>query len=141
MQRRGPELRQRSVRLGGSLYCVQRTGDAGTAGGAPPSPGSRTALAATAAHCPQGGESSSPGPVTRRGSIRFSVGPGAAWVEPEGPDGGWGWVVVAASFCCLCVLDGAAYTFGVFLDPLVEEMGGSRGRTSLAGRWETVELS
>ena len=51
----------------------------------------------------------------------------------QGPDGGWGWVVVAASFICLCVLDGAAYTFGIFLDPLIEEMGGGRGQTSLAG--------
>ena len=49
------------------------------------------------------------------------------------PDGGYGWVVVAASFICLCVLDGAAYTFGIFLDPLIEEMGGGRGQTSLAG--------
>ena len=40
----------------------------------------------------------------------------------QGPDGGWGWVVVAASFICLCVLDGAAYTFGIFLDPLIEEV-------------------
>ena len=41
---------------------------------------------------------------------------------PAPPDGGWGWVVVAASFICLCVLDGAAYTFGIFLDPLIEEV-------------------
>lgn len=71
--------------------------------------------------------------VTRRGSIRFSVRSTATFVEPSGPDGGWGWVVVLASFTCLCVLDGAAYTFGVFLDPLIEEMGGGRGQTSLAG--------
>jgi len=71
--------------------------------------------------------------VTRRGSIRFSVRSTAAFIEPEGPDGGWGWLVVLASFTCLCVLDGAAYTFGVFLDPLIEEMGGGRGQTSLAG--------
>ena len=55
-------------------------------------------------------------------------------MEPEGPDGGWGWVVVLASFMCLCVLDGAAYTFGVFIDPLIEEMGGGRGQTSVAGK-------
>ena len=71
--------------------------------------------------------------VTRRGSIRFSVRSSATFVEPEGPDGGWGWLVVLASFICLCVLDGAAYTFGVFIDPLIEEMGGGRGQTSLAG--------
>ena len=71
--------------------------------------------------------------VTRRGSIRFSIRSNAMFVEPAGPDGGWGWVVVVASFICLCVLDGAAYTFGVFLDPLIEEMGGGRGQTSIAG--------
>ena len=71
--------------------------------------------------------------VSRRGSIRFSVRSNATFVEPEGPDGGWGWVVVLASFMCLCVLDGAAYTFGVFIDPLIEEMGGGRGQTSIAG--------
>ena len=71
--------------------------------------------------------------LTRRGSIRFSVRSSASFVEPDGPDGGWGWLVVLASFTCLCVLDGAAYTFGVFIDPLIEEMGGGRGQTSLAG--------
>jgi hypothetical protein len=53
--------------------------------------------------------------------------------EEEGPDGGWGWVVLVASFICLCVLDGVAYTFGVFLDPLLVEMGGGRGQISSAG--------
>ena len=30
-------------------------------------------------------------------------------------------------------MDGAAYTFGVFLDPLIEEMGGGLGQASIAG--------
>jgi len=42
-------------------------------------------------------------------------------------------VVLVASFICLCVLDGVAYTFGVFLDPLLVEMGGGRGQISSAG--------
>jgi len=53
--------------------------------------------------------------------------------EEQGPDGGWGWVVLAASFFCLCVLDGIAYTFGVFIDPLVVEMSEKRSKVSIAG--------
>ena len=84
-------------------------------------------------HCEDGRPRPGDPRLTRRGSVRFSVRSNATFVEPEGPDGGWGWLVVLASFVCLCVLDGAAYTFGVFIDPLREEMGGGRGQTSLAG--------
>ncbi|EEZ98055.1 monocarboxylate transporter 3 [Tribolium castaneum] len=34
------------------------------------------------------------------------------------PDGGWGWIVVLASFLCNFVADGALYTFGIFLDDI-----------------------
>merc|ERR1712128_263810 len=37
------------------------------------------------------------------------------------PDGGWGWVVMIASFLCCLVLDGIAYVFGVFLTPLMKK--------------------
>jgi len=43
------------------------------------------------------------------------------------------WLVVVASFLCICVLDGTMYSFGVFLDPLMEEMKQSRGTISIAG--------
>ena len=52
------------------------------------------------------------------------------------PDGGWGWVVVAASFFCLCVLDGISYTFGMFLAPLMEDMECGRGGVSAAGSFQ-----
>ena len=42
----------------------------------------------------------------------------AAVVTPVAPDGGWGWVVVVASFTCNLVLDGIAYSFGVLLPAL-----------------------
>ena len=45
---------------------------------------------------------------------------------PAPPDGGWGWVIVAASFLCNFVLDGIAYSFGVLLPPLVEYFDSSR---------------
>lgn len=53
--------------------------------------------------------------------------------DEQGPDGGWGWLVLIAGFFCLAVLDGIAYTFGVFLDPLVVEMKEKRSKVSIAG--------
>ena len=47
---------------------------------------------------------------------------------------GWrGWLVVAASFTVICVLDGIGYSFGVFLEPLIKDLGESRGALSIAG--------
>ena len=53
--------------------------------------------------------------------------------ESVPPNGGWGWVVVAASFFCLCVLDGISYTFGMFLAPLMKDMECGRSGVSAAG--------
>ena len=39
------------------------------------------------------------------------------------PDGGWGWVVMIASFTCNLVLDGIGYVFGVFLQPMMIAFG------------------
>ena len=48
--------------------------------------------------------------------------------------GGWyGWLVVAASFTCVCVLDGVGYSYGMFLQPLIEEFDEGRGLLSVAG--------
>jgi len=43
------------------------------------------------------------------------------------------WLIVAASFLCICVLDGIMYSFGCFLDPLMAEMKQSRSTISIAG--------
>jgi len=43
------------------------------------------------------------------------------------------WLIVLASFLCICVLDGTMYSFGEFLEPLVAEMKQSRGTISIAG--------
>ena len=45
---------------------------------------------------------------------------------PAPPDGGWGWIIVAASFFSNFVLDGIAYSFGVLLVPLVEHFDSTR---------------
>ena len=49
-------------------------------------------------------------------------------------DGGWyGWLVVAASFLCICVLDGVGYSYGILLPPLLQELGEGRAMLSMAG--------
>jgi len=48
-------------------------------------------------------------------------------------EGGWGWIVVLASFMCVFVLDGIGYSFGVYLEPLIAELSVGRGVLSMAG--------
>ncbi|CAL1283664.1 unnamed protein product [Larinioides sclopetarius] len=52
---------------------------------------------------------------------------------PEPPDGGWGWVIVMASFMCNVVVDGIAYSFGIFLVPFVNYYKSSKGKTAWVG--------
>jgi len=49
------------------------------------------------------------------------------------PDGGWGWVVVFASFNCNMVLDGIAYSFGILLNSISKHFGEGKGMISLVG--------
>ncbi|XP_067013659.2 monocarboxylate transporter 14 isoform X2 [Anabrus simplex] len=52
---------------------------------------------------------------------------------PPPPDGGYGWVIVFASFLCNMIVDGIAYTFGVFLGEFVEFFGEGKGKTAWVG--------
>ncbi|XP_054270039.1 monocarboxylate transporter 4 isoform X2 [Macrosteles quadrilineatus] len=52
---------------------------------------------------------------------------------PPPPDGGYGWVIVFASFMCNMIVDGIAYTFGVFLGEYVKDFGEGKGKTAWAG--------
>ncbi|XP_020280359.1 monocarboxylate transporter 12 isoform X3 [Pseudomyrmex gracilis] len=52
---------------------------------------------------------------------------------PPPPDGGYGWVVVFASFMCNMIVDGIAYTFGVFLGEFVTYFGEGKGKTAWVG--------
>ncbi len=52
---------------------------------------------------------------------------------PTPPDGGWGWVVVFASFVNHVVVDGITFTFGVFYMEFLEFFGESKGKTALVG--------
>eukprot|EP00092_Neocalanus_flemingeri_P041880 GFUD01045614.1.p1 GENE.GFUD01045614.1~~GFUD01045614.1.p1 ORF type:complete len:717 (-),score=114.69 GFUD01045614.1:192-2342(-) len=54
-------------------------------------------------------------------------------VLPSPPDGGWGWVVCAASFLCNMILDGIAYSFGVLLTPLCRYFDSDAGTVSWVG--------
>lgn len=52
---------------------------------------------------------------------------------PPPPDGGYGWVIVFASFMCNMIVDGIAYTFGVFLGEFVSYYGEGKGKTAWVG--------
>jgi len=66
--------------------------------------------------------------------LESSTSPEKEEGPPPPPDGGWGWVIVAASFLCNMVLDGIAYSFGIFLKPLQKHFEGeSTGTISLVG--------
>ncbi|XP_064650887.1 monocarboxylate transporter 12-like [Lineus longissimus] len=52
---------------------------------------------------------------------------------PSPPDGGWGWVIVFSSLMCNIVVDGIAYSFGVFIIEFVDFFQESKGKTALIG--------
>lgn len=52
---------------------------------------------------------------------------------PPPPDGGYGWVIVFASFMCNMIVDGIAYTFGVFLGEFVNYYQEPSGKTAWVG--------
>ncbi|XP_052784507.1 monocarboxylate transporter 12-like [Mya arenaria] len=51
-------------------------------------------------------------------------------VTSRAPDGGWGWVVCAATFFIGFITDGLLYSFGVINVELLEYFGSSRGSTA-----------
>lgn len=51
---------------------------------------------------------------------------------PEPPDGGWGWVILVASFILNFIVDGTAYCFGVFLMEYARGFDATVGATSLS---------
>lgn len=52
---------------------------------------------------------------------------------PSAPDGGWGWVVVFASFLCHLLADGFAFSFGVLYKDFLVYFGESKSKTSWIG--------
>lgn len=47
------------------------------------------------------------------------------------PDGGWGWVVMMASFSCNVIVDGIVFSAGMFLKPIGEEFNATTPQTAL----------
>ena len=52
-------------------------------------------------------------------------------IEP--PDGGWGWVVVLASFLTFVVVDGISYSFGILYVELLDYFNATKSETSWIG--------
>ena len=46
------------------------------------------------------------------------------------PDGGWGWVIVIASFLVNMIADGVTFSFGILFDELEKEFGESKAVTA-----------
>ncbi|KAK9883265.1 hypothetical protein WA026_001450 [Henosepilachna vigintioctopunctata] len=53
--------------------------------------------------------------------------------EARPPDGGWGWVVVAASFMVNLIADGITFSFGVIFTEFVDYFNEDRGTTAIVG--------
>lgn len=53
-----------------------------------------------------------------------------AYHSYRAPDGGWGWVVVIASFMVNLIADGVTFSFGVLFDELQKEFGESKAVTA-----------
>ncbi|CAG0889078.1 unnamed protein product [Darwinula stevensoni] len=52
---------------------------------------------------------------------------------PDVPNGGYGWVIVFASFSANAIINGIVYTFGVFLPTLTLDFHETRGKTAWVG--------
>lgn len=48
----------------------------------------------------------------------------------KSPDGGWGWMVVFASFLIHAIADGVTYTFGIFYFEILKYYGTNKAMTA-----------
>lgn len=68
---------------------------------------------------------------TSDSSSRASSSDVEAVVVP--PDGGWGWVIVFASFMSNMVVDGIIFSFGMFLSEIATSFNTTRSQVTLVG--------
>ncbi|TRY74853.1 hypothetical protein TCAL_00536 [Tigriopus californicus] len=54
-------------------------------------------------------------------------------MSSQPPDGGWGWVVVGASFYCNFILNGIIFSFGILLTPLADHFQVKRSTIAWSG--------
>ncbi|XP_004926421.2 monocarboxylate transporter 9 [Bombyx mori] len=88
------------------------------------------------AHCP-------PAPVSlsSSGSSSSSDDEDVSITEARPPDGGWGWVIVFASFMVNLIADGITFSFGVFYPHFLDYFGEGKGKTAwIAGIFMAMPL-
>ncbi|XP_077524461.1 uncharacterized protein LOC144136214 [Amblyomma americanum] len=61
----------------------------------------------------------------------------AAVEVPSPPDGGYGWVIVFASFICFVIVDGIIFSFGIFLREFATTFDESKGATAWVASIQT----
>lgn len=88
---------------------------------------------------------SPPAPVSVTGSSSSSSSSSddedVSIAEARPPDGGWGWVVVFASFLVNLIADGITFSFGVFFPHFLEYFGEGKGKTAwIAGIFMAMPL-
>lgn len=86
---------------------------------------------------------SPPAPVSVTGSSSSSSSDDedVSIAEARPPDGGWGWVVVFASFLVNLIADGITFSFGVFFPHFLEYFGEGKGKTAwIAGIFMAMPL-
>ncbi|KAF7488829.1 Monocarboxylate transporter 12-B [Sarcoptes scabiei] len=54
-------------------------------------------------------------------------------IQDPAPDGGYGWIIVMASFFCNLIVDGIAYTFGLFFEIFIGHFATSKSKVALCG--------
>lgn len=59
--------------------------------------------------------------------------PGDMPALPVPPDGGWGWMVCAASFFMSLIVDGCCYSYGIFYMEYLDYFKASKAKTTLVG--------
>ena len=53
--------------------------------------------------------------------------------EPVAPDGGWGWMVLVASFLSSLIVSGVSFAFGIFYLQFLLHFQENKGKTAWIG--------